>query len=132
MYVFISKMLVGTDHSIRVRGRWKTNSYSTNWREVVFSTESSDDRLKLGKLSSFGVGSPTGEMSAYKKMKISGNLVTENGPTVVGTYTGATTSGLDGEGALADGAHLVAHHSYRLEVVGLAGLQRDLLAVERR
>ncbi|MCR5849416.1 MAG: LamG domain-containing protein [Bacteroidaceae bacterium] len=95
MYVFISKMLVGTDHSIRVRGRWKTNSYSTNWREVVFSTESSNDRLKLGKLSSFGVGSPTGEMSAYKKMKISGNLVTENGPTVVGTYTGATTSGLD-------------------------------------
>ncbi|MCR4916175.1 MAG: LamG domain-containing protein [Prevotella sp.] len=94
MLVFISKMQVNSDHNIRVKGRWKTNSGSIDWREVTFSTTATDTRLKLSKLGSLGVSSPSAVMTAYDKMEISGNLKADYGPTTVGTYSGATSSGL--------------------------------------
>ena len=94
MLVFISKMQVYSDHTIEVKGRWKTNKGSIDTRTVTFSTQATDSRLKLPTMGTLGVGSPTAVMTGYGKMKISGNLKSDYGPTTVGTNSGATTSGL--------------------------------------
>ena len=99
MFVFISKMQVGSAHSVKVKGKWRINTslgkYSyLDWQQVEFSTTAKDSRFKFNPLGSFNVGSPSAVMSKYGKMKISGNLPSGYGTVTVGTYKGANSSNL--------------------------------------
>lgn len=90
MFVFVNKLLAGQTHTVKVKGMWRINKSGggykyLDWQEKTFTTNA---------FSSLGVGSPTAEMTGYGKMKISGNLKSDYGPTTIGTYKGANSSDL--------------------------------------
>lgn len=87
IYIFPDKMLVNKKHTIRLKGNWvingSNNTYSHNdmdYHDYEFNGFT------------MSVGSPTGAMSEYGKMKISGKLLKDHGPTTVGTYDNPNTS----------------------------------------
>ena len=94
MFVFISKLQVGSTHTIRVKGRWKVHGDSSWWREVKWSANASDAKFRVNSVLALdGYGTPTATMSGYGKMKVSGTLNANYGPTTVGTYSGANGQG---------------------------------------
>jgi len=86
-YLFVDKMQVGDKHSVTIKGWWRMNSDQRNGKEESWT-------WNFNALGSFGFGSPSATMYGFDKMKISGKISSSCGPTVVGTYNGATKSGL--------------------------------------
>lgn len=86
-YLFVDKMQVGDKHSVTIKGWWRMNSDQKSGKEESWT-------WNFNALGSFGFGSPSATMYGFDKMKISGKISSSCGPTVVGTYNGATKSGL--------------------------------------
>ena len=83
--VFMDKIQLGKSYSVTISGYWKINNKHDG------QLQSNTWTFNAG---SMGLNSPTAEMTEYGKMKINGNLNASYGPTTVGSYSGATTSGL--------------------------------------
>ena len=85
--IFADKLVAGTQYNVTIAGMWRS--------EKSFKTPAEEEYTwKFNAVPSLGVSSPTAEMVNYTKMKISGNLLSAYGPTKVGSYKGATSSGL--------------------------------------
>ena len=85
--IFADKWVAGTQYNVTIAGMFKMNDKQKTPVEESYTWQ-------FNAVPSLGVGSPTAEMVNYTKMKISGNLLSGYGPTTVGSYRGATTSGL--------------------------------------
>ena len=85
--IFADKWVAGTQYKVTIAGMFKMNSSQKTPVEESYT-------WIFNPLPSLGVSSPTAEMVNYNTMKISGNLLSGYGPTTVGSYKGATTSGL--------------------------------------
>ena len=85
--IFADKLVAGTQYNVTIAGMWRS--------EKSFKTPAEEEYTwKFNAVPSLGVSNPTAEMVNYTKMKISGNLLSAYGPTKVGSYKGATSSGL--------------------------------------
>ena len=87
MYIFIDKFLNSASHTVKIKGRWRTN----NANPVAVNKE------KVYEFSGFtmGVGGSTTEMTGIGKMKVSGNLKTNAfGTFTIGTIADYTTSSM--------------------------------------
>jgi len=85
--IFADKWVAGTQYKVTIAGMFKMNSSQKTPKEESYT-------WTFNPLPSLGVSSPTAEMVNYNTIKISGNLLSGYGPTTVGSYNGATTSGL--------------------------------------
>ena len=85
--IFADKWVQGTQYKVTIAGMFKMNSKQKTPVEESYT-------WTFNNLPSLGVSSPSAEMVNYTTMKIDGNLLTNYGPTTVGSYKGATTSGL--------------------------------------
>ena len=81
IFIFPDKMPVSKTHTFKLKGRWVINGSNNTYQYNAM--DSHDFEFNSGI--SMGVGSPTGTMSEYGKMKISGKLLKGHGPTTVGT-----------------------------------------------
>ena len=84
MCVYISKLEVGSRHTVRIRGHWRhldgcgTASCARDyWVDNVWTTNALDAPWS---------GSPTATMTNHNTVAVSGNLSTGYGPTTVGVY----------------------------------------------
>ena len=85
--IFADKLVAGTQYNVTIAGMWRS--------EKSFKTPAEEEYTwKFNAVPSLGVGSPSAEMKNYTKMNVSGNLLSAYGPTTVGSYKGATSSGL--------------------------------------
>ena len=84
-FVFMDKVEINKSYTVTISGYWKINNTHDG------QLQSNTWTFSKGTM---GVSSPTAEMTEYGKMKISGNLKVDYGPTTVGSNRGATTSGL--------------------------------------
>ena len=85
--IFANKLVAGTQYNVTIAGMWRS--------EKSFKTPAEEEfTWTFNSVPSLGVGSPTAEMKNHTKMNVSGKLLSSYGPTTVGSYRGATSSGL--------------------------------------
>ncbi len=87
VFIFADKWVAGTKYNVTIAGMFKMNSAQKTPVEESYT-------WAFNALPSLGISSPTAEPVNYTKIKISGKLLSAYGPTTVGSYKGATTSGL--------------------------------------
>ena len=84
--VFMDKVQLGKTYKVKVAGYWKINN-NHDPQEQSYTWTFNNTTMGLQQ-------NPSAEIVEYGKIKVSGGLLTDYGPTIVGTYNGATKDGL--------------------------------------
>ena len=84
--VFMDKVQLGKTYEVKIAGYWKiNNTHDPELQSYTWTFSGSTMGLTQA---------PTAEIVEYGKIKVSGGLLKDYGPTVVGSYSGATTDNL--------------------------------------
>ena len=105
--IFMDNFQLGKTYSVKIAGYWKINN----------THDPQEQSFTWSFTGTMGNRSLSASMTAIGQMALSGNLIQNYGPTVVGSYNGATTANLTWKPASA----LTSKESYSSDKVSFSG-----------